>query len=959
MGIQVATATAFYTTFRAESHIIAIDRTEACYIPVVASAAVVTVGQSGELQHRVGGCGGGGAASLYKYLGGNLSASCSLLCVRVCVCVASQPVPPYTHIIYTRTQTRTVARERDGLASSGGYDDDDHDDRTRNRLTAAVRRVIDDDDGCAPTAAAAVDRVAGEDARMKPITFENLRRLIGGRRKNKDRNESPFKRSDSFKRISIRRNYLDGRGGGQKGRNPTKKPPPIDGIAGGDDSPPQHSSVLTSAKPDGSLPTSPPVVSRLQASPRAVSRRPLSPLPAPPCEGVVPPPPVERRRQAVAPAPPPPPPPSPPPTGSTTAATTTTTGSSAPAVAAPVIDYGEWIRCIRAEEDLNNLKRSCSPPPPPTPPTPPARYRYHVHKELDDSSRTDSAISLGRIWMDAPMLPPAAPRSLELPARPAATAAMAADGDGQAGRPTSAVQAVPSVPYGRDGVNKTASRSSVASTCSGKDSGFSLSAPGLSDPPRPSKQQLFRKKVPRRPAAGVAAKPTTAALRLPPTPQDQLYQVVVARSPFRQLKLDPMMFVPPEKRRPTQHHHHHHHHTKPRPVVEIRDYCVPKDARLQRRDPAADYRGDTDDYDDEDDEQDRLYESISKGSRGRWQESTDDADTEDDEQEQLQQLYHRRHQQHHHYQHQNHDQHRTPTAVARNTNRVKRKKSARRNIKYVVKPVRRAPSAATRRPSVTARSKSAGTPLSKLTVREVANEVGISICTCHLILSDALGMKRVSAKLVPKLLTEEQMEHCIEVCLDLKNRVSNDPCFIKSIITSDETWVYGYDPETKVQSSQWKTANSPRPKKCRQVRSNIKAMLIVFFDFFGLVHYEFAPTGQTINQVFYKQVLERLREKVRRKRPEAWKSKSWFLHHDNAPAHSALSVREFLTSKNIPVVPHPPYSPDLASCDFFLLPRLKSTLKGHRFEDVNETIHNATQELKAISIEKIQRCFKK
>ncbi|KAL4113550.1 hypothetical protein QTP88_017159 [Uroleucon formosanum] len=85
----------------------------------------------------------------------------------------------------------------------------------------------------------------------------------------------------------------------------------------------------------------------------------------------------------------------------------------------------------------------------------------------------------------------------------------------------------------------------------------------------------------------------------------------------------------------------------------------------------------------------------------------------------------------------------------------------------------------------------------RLTVREVTNEVGISIGTCHSILSDELGMKRVSAKLVPKLLTEEQMEHCIEVCLDLKNRVSNDPSFIKSIISSDETWVYGYDPETK------------------------------------------------------------------------------------------------------------------------------------------------------------------
>jgi len=40
-----------------------------------------------------------------------------------------------------------------------------------------------------------------------------------------------------------------------------------------------------------------------------------------------------------------------------------------------------------------------------------------------------------------------------------------------------------------------------------------------------------------------------------------------------------------------------------------------------------------------------------------------------------------------------------------------------------------------------------------------------------------------------------------------------------------------------------------RPKKCRQVRSNIKANLIVFFDFFGLVHYEFVSTGQTVNHI--------------------------------------------------------------------------------------------------------------
>ena len=62
-------------------------------------------------------------------------------------------------------------------------------------------------------------------------------------------------------------------------------------------------------------------------------------------------------------------------------------------------------------------------------------------------------------------------------------------------------------------------------------------------------------------------------------------------------------------------------------------------------------------------------------------------------------------------------------------------------------------------------------------------------------------------------------------------------------------------------------------------------------DIRGIVHYEFVPTGQTVNQVYYLGVLKRLREKFRRKRPDIFANNSWILHHDNAPAHTALSVR--------------------------------------------------------------------
>jgi hypothetical protein len=152
--------------------------------------------------------------------------------------------------------------------------------------------------------------------------------------------------------------------------------------------------------------------------------------------------------------------------------------------------------------------------------------------------------------------------------------------------------------------------------------------------------------------------------------------------------------------------------------------------------------------------------------------------------------------------------------------------------------------------------------------------------------------------------------------------------FLPGIITGDESWVYGYGRETEQMSSQWKTPPSPRLKKASQVQSNVKTMLIAFFDVEGLVHHEFLPQCQTMNQTVYITILQRLQDAVHRKRPYKWLSDTWLLHHDNVPCRVALSVREFLAKHSIPMVPHLPYSPDLAPCDFFLFPRLKSTLKG-------------------------------
>ena len=117
----------------------------------------------------------------------------------------------------------------------------------------------------------------------------------------------------------------------------------------------------------------------------------------------------------------------------------------------------------------------------------------------------------------------------------------------------------------------------------------------------------------------------------------------------------------------------------------------------------------------------------------------------------------------------------------------------------------------------------------RLTVREVAEEVGICKRLCHLILTDKLKMRRAAAKFVPRLLTDEQKENRVTVSQELFDCLNADENFLKNVVTGDETWVYGYDVETKVQSSQLIGKLSLRPKKACQSHSNVKVMLIVSF----------------------------------------------------------------------------------------------------------------------------------
>ena len=92
----------------------------------------------------------------------------------------------------------------------------------------------------------------------------------------------------------------------------------------------------------------------------------------------------------------------------------------------------------------------------------------------------------------------------------------------------------------------------------------------------------------------------------------------------------------------------------------------------------------------------------------------------------------------------------------------------------------------------------------RITIREVADDVGILFGSCQAIFMDVLGMKCAAAKIVSKLLNFEQKQRRMDIAQEMLTTFNDDPDLLKEGITGDESWMYGYDIETKAQASQWK-----------------------------------------------------------------------------------------------------------------------------------------------------------
>jgi histone-lysine N-methyltransferase SETMAR len=230
----------------------------------------------------------------------------------------------------------------------------------------------------------------------------------------------------------------------------------------------------------------------------------------------------------------------------------------------------------------------------------------------------------------------------------------------------------------------------------------------------------------------------------------------------------------------------------------------------------------------------------------------------------------------------------------------------------------------------------------KVKLREIADTLKISEGSVHTILHERLSMRKLFSKWVPRLLTVDQKQQRVddsERCLELFMRNKKD--FLRRYVTMDETWIHHHTPESNRQSAEWTAAGEPRPKRPKSQKSAGKVMASVFWDAQGILFIDYLEKGSRINSEYYIALLVRLKEEIAKKRPHMKKKKMIF-HQDNAPCHKSSATMAKLHELAFELLPHPPYSPDLAPSDYYLFADLKKMLAGKRFGS-NEEVISATE----------------
>jgi len=173
------------------------------------------------------------------------------------------------------------------------------------------------------------------------------------------------------------------------------------------------------------------------------------------------------------------------------------------------------------------------------------------------------------------------------------------------------------------------------------------------------------------------------------------------------------------------------------------------------------------------------------------------------------------------------------------------------------------------------------------------------------------------------------------------------------VLTSDESWFTHYNPH----QGKWAKTGAHAGQRARPTSTKEKTMVVVFWSFTGFFFVTALPPGQTYNSEYVATTLVPQLEAKREETRPAIGLGGTKLHWDNARPHIAESTKMLLQSKGVHILPHPPYSPDLAPSDFYLFGMIKNRIRGRHFTTSDEIVTEIREIFEGISKTELQRVY--
>ena len=204
------------------------------------------------------------------------------------------------------------------------------------------------------------------------------------------------------------------------------------------------------------------------------------------------------------------------------------------------------------------------------------------------------------------------------------------------------------------------------------------------------------------------------------------------------------------------------------------------------------------------------------------------------------------------------------------------------------------------------------------------------------ILHDCLGVRKRCVCWVPHNLCEEQKLGRVDWCTHMLRKFDGGRSpRVWDIVTGDETWVYQYDLETKQQSEVSVFSYENQPVKFKRNRSASKQMITCLQNTGHAASIPLEDRKTVTADWYVDHCLPEYLQAWCKRRPKM-RARGLLLHHDNASADTAAVTLDFLDANDVQLVTHPPYSSDLAPCDWFLFPSVEWQPKGKQFQNAKD-----------------------